>query len=117
MIPFHFDAPPEPAPDVHELTIPAQLRSKAELFDRLAVGLGFPPYFGHNWDALEECLGDLNWLKAERVVLIHSDLPPLENESDRRVYLRILGQAAPESKKLSIFFPASCRAELIEVWR
>lgn len=30
--------------------------SKAELLHALAAGLGFPAWFGHNWDALEELL-------------------------------------------------------------
>jgi hypothetical protein len=115
MTSFRFDAPPEPVAGVHELVLPAQLRSKAELLDRLASGLRFPSYFGHNWDALEECLGDLSWLKAERIVLRHADVPPLGSESERRVYLRILEWAARESKKLIIFFPSSCREEVIEV--
>lgn len=28
------------------------------LFMEWAVGLGFPDYFGHNWDAFRDCLGD-----------------------------------------------------------
>ena len=30
--------------------------SKDELFDKLAAGLGFPAWFGRNWDALDELL-------------------------------------------------------------
>jgi RNAse (barnase) inhibitor barstar len=32
---------------------------KDELLDAIAEGLGFPDWFGQNWDALEECLRDL----------------------------------------------------------
>ena len=32
---------------------------KAELLDRVAEGLGFPDWFGRNWDALNDALFDL----------------------------------------------------------
>lgn len=32
--------------------------------------LRFPPYFGSNWDAFEECLTDLSWLETEGYVLL-----------------------------------------------
>lgn len=37
-------------------------RSKAETLARIAASLDFPEWFGHNWDALADCLGDLPWL-------------------------------------------------------
>jgi len=43
---------------------------KAELLARLARGLEFPAWFGGNWDALEDCLTDLSWLRAEGHVLL-----------------------------------------------
>lgn len=39
---------------------------KTELFTRIASALIFPDWFGHNWDALADCLGDLSWLPAAR---------------------------------------------------
>jgi hypothetical protein len=36
--------------------------SKAEVIARLAAALHFPDWFGHNWDALSDCLSDLGWL-------------------------------------------------------
>jgi hypothetical protein len=41
-----------------------------KLFDEVAAACQFPDYFGENWNALRECLGDLEWMPAERYVLV-----------------------------------------------
>ena len=43
---------------------------KEALLERLALALGFPAWFGGNWDALEDCLADLSWLEADGYVLL-----------------------------------------------
>lgn len=40
----------------------AACRDKADLLQRIAKALAFPRTFGANWDALADCLGDLEWL-------------------------------------------------------
>lgn len=42
----------------------------AALFDRCAQVLGFPAWFGHNWDALADCLSDLGWLPGRGHLLL-----------------------------------------------
>ncbi len=43
---------------------------KAALLNNMASALGFPDWFGHNWDALEDCLTDLSWRDAPGYVLL-----------------------------------------------
>lgn len=40
----------------------SRMGSTRHLFDEWAAALQFPPYFGENWDAFDECLNDLDWL-------------------------------------------------------
>ena len=49
---------------------------KAQLLKNLAVALGFPDWFGHNWDALEDCLTDLSWREATAHVLLIEEAKP-----------------------------------------
>lgn len=66
------------------------------LLARFASALRFPEWFGHNWDALADSLGDLSWLPASGYVLL------LENASgwraaagdDATTLLEILNGAA-----------------------
>ncbi len=43
---------------------------KEELLDMIAEGFGFPDWFGRNWDALEECLRDLDAVNDGYALLI-----------------------------------------------
>jgi RNAse (barnase) inhibitor barstar len=40
----------------------ARVRSKQEVLRAFAEALDFPSHFGANWDALEDCLEDSDWL-------------------------------------------------------
>ena len=44
--------------------------TKAALLAQAARAFQFPPHFGHNWDALEDCLADLDWLPATGHLLV-----------------------------------------------
>ena len=49
-----------------------KMRTLDGLFNEVSAACQFPYYFGENYAALAECLGDLDWLNASRFVLIVS---------------------------------------------
>lgn len=90
--------------------VQAGIASVDELYDVLSEELHLPNYFGRNWNALDEVLGDLSWLAPRRVVIVHADLPDLPAE-DLRVYLDVLRTAVnewtprPGAHELVVAFP------------
>jgi hypothetical protein len=42
----------------------ARIDGARDVIRRIAEALDFPAWFGGNWDALEDCLGDLSWRKG-----------------------------------------------------
>ena len=52
------------------LQVRISLAEKSELMQNIAKALRFPEWFGHNWDALEDCLTDLSWNEAIGYVLL-----------------------------------------------
>lgn len=88
------------------------IKSKEELFTSLAKKLEFPAYFGHNWDALDECLADLSWIDAPRVTILHEDLP-LVDASEQSTYLDILESSMRTGcKPLRVMFPSAVRERI-----
>jgi len=53
----------------------ADAHSKGEVLAELAHAIAAPDWFGHNWDALADALGDLSWRKsAGYVFVLHGDV-------------------------------------------
>ena len=48
----------------------APVHSKGEFLATLAQVLAAPDWFGHNWDAFSDVLGDLSWKPASGYVLL-----------------------------------------------
>jgi len=57
----------------------ATVEAKENLFDDLAQALAFPNWFGRNWDALEDVLGDLSWRKGDGHVVVFRTYPTGED--------------------------------------
>ncbi len=54
----------------------ATAQGKGEVLAELARAIKAPDWFGHNWDALADALGDLSWHKAPGyVLLLHGENP------------------------------------------
>lgn len=48
----------------------ATAHGKGEVLAELARAINAPDWFGHNWDALADALGDLSWCKAPGYALL-----------------------------------------------
>lgn len=46
------------------------ISDKAGLLAELARAFALPDWFGHNWDALQDCLCDLSWKEANGYVVL-----------------------------------------------
>lgn len=76
----------------------AGCRDKAAVLARFAQALRFPAWFGGNFDALADSLGDLSWLPAEGYVLLieHGDAWRQADDENFATLLDILNEAAAD---------------------
>jgi hypothetical protein len=100
--------------------IPTKARGKEKVLGILSERLRFPRYFGQNWDALEECLGDLSWLgETMRVTIVHEGLPFSPAGDQLATYLAVLRDSATARNsaetgpKLEIVFAEKQRATVL----
>lgn len=76
----------------------SKVENENELFSKLSVILKFPDYFGDNWNALNDCLRDLNWIEKEGIALIHTEMPHLSDEGFK-TYIEILFDTVQDWKE------------------
>lgn len=71
-------------------------RDRAAGFEAIADALRFPDWFGGNWDALADCLRDLEWLPAKGYLLLfeHADAWRDAAPDEFKLLLEILDEAA-----------------------
>lgn len=82
----------EIAPDAFAVSIPVGVRDTNVLLSDIAVLMRFPSYFGHNWNALSDCLRDLAWIPESKVVIRHYEMPEIPID-DLRQYVSVLDEA------------------------
>jgi RNAse (barnase) inhibitor barstar len=71
-------------------------RSTEDLFDEFGAALQLPDYFGENWDALSECLTDLEWLPGDAYLLVvtQSEVLLERDLNELTTLLEVLEEAA-----------------------
>lgn len=74
------------------------IQDKDALLDSIGKALRFPEWFGHNWDALNDCLLDMGWLPAEGYVVIlgHCDGIHARAEEDFVTLMEVFESVADE---------------------
>jgi RNAse (barnase) inhibitor barstar len=101
-----------------EVKVPSGIRSKDVLLEELGKELLFPDYYGANWDAFEECLRDLSWVKEREILIRHLDIPLVNNSSLAKIYLSILSDAVEKwtgnaQHSLKILFPSAFKEKIM----
>jgi hypothetical protein len=74
-----------------------RMQTRGSLLDEFSAQLAFPDRFGRNWDALADCLTDLEWLQGLSYGLIVSRANHLlENEPDTELdlFVRLIEDVA-----------------------
>ncbi|KKS44326.1 MAG: hypothetical protein A2986_00860 [Candidatus Jacksonbacteria bacterium RIFCSPLOWO2_01_FULL_44_13] len=115
------------------ILIPSDIKDKEDLFQVYSEKLLLPGYFGKNWDALDECIGDLNWLNYKRIILMHTDWPLYSDknvyktgETNKDIYIGVLSHAIAKnkanpdtnlSKEVIVFFPLEYKKEINKIYR
>lgn len=79
---------------------------KDDALDRFARALAFPGWFGGNWDAFADSLGDLSWLPAVGYLLLieHAAAWRAQDGEDFDVVLDILNEAAADWSERDVAF-------------
>lgn len=87
-----------------------------ELLRSLYYLLWFPGCFGFNWNALSDCLRDLDWISENKVRIVHESLPGIP-DSNLRIYLEVLKDSVldwidDEGHQLEVFFHEKDKDEI-----
>jgi RNAse (barnase) inhibitor barstar len=79
---------------------------KDALLTAIAQAMHFPDWFGHNWDALADCLTDLDWHAASGYVILleHCDGIHGHAENDFVTLLQVFSSSAEVWRQQDIPF-------------
>lgn len=84
----------------------AKARNKGDLLEKIGHAMAFPEWFGHNWDALSDCLLDMGWRPALGFVVILKNVEMVHSraESDFACLLKIFADVADERRSEGVPF-------------
>lgn len=70
----------------------ASFETEYEILEALNSAFRLPAYFGWNWDALYDCLSDLDWVMADRYLLFieNSDRLDIQGSPDHSKFFAVL---------------------------
>lgn len=69
-----------------------------ELFKEFATKFKFPKYFGNNWDALDECINDLDWIETDGYLLLIENVDKILPNDDEGflIFIKVLSRATKD---------------------
>lgn len=84
----------------------ANIYDKSSFLQEFAEKFHFPPYFGRNWDALYDCLTDLEWFDVRNMLVIYSHTARFRtaHPEDWQIAMEILFDASDYWKQRQILF-------------
>ena len=99
----------------------------SDFYDEISAAMQFPFYFGGNWDAFADCIGDLEWLNAKAgVIVVFTDAAHLLKAAppaDAVTLKRILTDACarwngPEKTPFHVVFQTESKeaVDLLKRW-
>jgi hypothetical protein len=120
-IPFSFGPLGFDTSEVFYARLGPEIYKTEHLLQALYQLLWLPGYFGFNWNALDDCLTDLSWIRERRVVLEHAGLPNIP-EAELKIYLEILRDAVldwtdEDDHCFEVVFNAHDRDRVVELLR
>ena len=78
------------------------VKTKSGILDLFSNQLRFPSYFGSNWDALWDCIKDLEWLETKNTAVLIKDGRKLEDRESYNTLRDILRDATPYWKEYRV---------------
>ena len=72
----------------------AGFEGEYEIFEAMNSSFRLPAYFGWNWDALYDCLSNLEWVTADRYLLLieNADRLDVQGSKDHSDFAAVLGR-------------------------
>jgi hypothetical protein len=97
----------------------ARIDARDDVLESVAKALDFPAWFGRNWDALEDCLGDLSWRPGSAHVLLFDAYPGGDDLGVLLDVLRTTAQYWAERKRafFAVFVDPGRRLALPDLYR